>query len=167
MSDFDFSDKAKNLIYQHSSCGWNSDSIASLAGYQSSIELIMGDLEAKMEGDCFQAIQRYGFNINKEELIKALNYDRNQWALGYEYAKKTYEQEWFSADEQLPEDCVTVLIWFEYYRYGDYNRMFRTYGLSYVVDGRWSGFINGETGWKDWKILAWMNLPNPPEEKES
>lgn len=167
MSDFDLSDRLKKLIYQHSSYDGNSDSIVSLAGYQSPIELIMDDLEAKMEGDCLLAVQRYGFDINKEELIKALNYDRNQFAMGYEHAKREYQQEWFSADVQLPEDGVKVLVWFEYYRYGDYNRMFQTYGLGYAVDGRWSPFINGETGWQDWRILAWMPLPEPYKEAEN
>lgn len=68
---------------------------------------------------------------------------------------------WIPVSEGLPEDMQRVLIWFEYYRYGDFNCMYQTYGFGYVCDGKWSPFINGETGWKDARIIAWMPLPEP------
>lgn len=61
----------------------------------------------------------------------------------------------------MPENMKTVLVWFEYFRYGEYNRPFQTYGLGYALDGKWSPLVNGESGWKDLKILAWMPLPEP------
>ena len=66
--------------------------------------------------------------------------------------------EWIDANKQIPEDCITVLIWFEYYRYGDYNCMYQTFGLGYTIDGKWSPFINGETGWRDAHIIAWQPI---------
>ena len=70
--------------------------------------------------------------------------------------------EWIPVEERLPEEMQTVLVWFEYYRYGDYNCMFPTYGFcQYVCDGKWSQFINGETGWTNAHIIAWMPLPEP------
>jgi len=75
--------------------------------------------------------------------------------------------EWISASERLPEDMQKVLVWFEYYRYGDYNCMYPTYGFCYVIDGKWSWFINGETGWQDARIIAWMPLPKPYKEEEN
>lgn len=69
--------------------------------------------------------------------------------------------EWIPASERLPDDMQRVLIWFEYYRYGDFNCMYQTYGLGYVCDGKWSPFINGETGWQDYSIIAWQPLPKP------
>lgn len=78
--------------------------------------------------------------------------------------KKINEQpkcfEWIPASE-IPEDMKPVLVWFEYFRYGDYNIPYQTYGLSYAYNGEWSGFVNGQSGWKDLKILAWMTLPDP------
>ena len=69
--------------------------------------------------------------------------------------------EWISVNERLPEDMQRVLIWFEYFRYGDFNCMYQTYGFGYVCDGKWSPFINGETGWQDYKVIAWQPLPEP------
>lgn len=77
------------------------------------------------------------------------------------YKEKTTQDEWIPANERLPEDMQRVLIWFEYYRYGDFNCMYQTYGFGYVCDGKWSPFINGETGWQDYSIIAWQPLPKP------
>lgn len=71
---------------------------------------------------------------------------------------------WIPVSERLPEDMQRVLIWFEYYRYGDFNCMYQTYGFGYVCDGKWSPFINGETGWQDYRIIAWQLLPEPYRE---
>ena len=68
---------------------------------------------------------------------------------------------WIPVEERLPEEMQRVLVWFEYYRYGDFNCMFPTYGFCYMCDGKWSSFINGETGWTDAHIIAWMQLPEP------
>jgi len=56
-----------------------------------------------------------------------------------------------------------VLVVYEYFRYGSYNRLFQTIGISYTFNGKWSGFVNGQTGWKDLKILYWQPLPEPPK----
>lgn len=71
---------------------------------------------------------------------------------------------WTPVSERLPEDMQRVLIWFEYYRYGDFNCMYQTYGFGYVCDGKWSPFINGETGWQDYRVIAWQPLPEPYKE---
>ena len=69
---------------------------------------------------------------------------------------------WIPADASLPKDFETVLVWFEYFRYGDYNCPFQMYGLSKTIHGKWSGIVNDTTGWKDLKIIAWQPLPAPP-----
>lgn len=73
---------------------------------------------------------------------------------------------WIPASE-LPETDDEVLVWFEYFRYGSYNRMFRTIGIGHTFRGEWSGFVNGESGWQKLKILAWMPLPEPPMDMPS
>jgi hypothetical protein len=37
----------------------------------------------QMESDILTATVEYGINVNKDELIKALQYDRNQYTKGY------------------------------------------------------------------------------------
>ncbi|HBI61683.1 MAG TPA: hypothetical protein DDY31_10825 [Lachnospiraceae bacterium] len=71
---------------------------------------------------------------------------------------------WIPCNEQLPKDGVDVLVWFEYFRYGEYNRLFQTTGISYTFNGKWSGFVNGNSGWNQLNIIAWQPLPEPYHE---
>lgn len=68
---------------------------------------------------------------------------------------------WIPVNERMPEDEKEVLVWFEYFQYGYYNRLHQTYGLGYAENGEWSHFVNGTSGWKDLNIIAWMPLPEP------
>lgn len=61
--------------------------------------------------------------------------------------------------KNLPEDGVDVLVWFEYFRYGEYNRLFQTKGISFTHNGKWSGFVNGQSGWNQLSIIAWQPMP--------
>lgn len=67
--------------------------------------------------------------------------------------------EWTKPEDGLPEDGVDVLCWYEYFRYGSYNRMFRTYGIGFQYNGNWTG--ESSFGHKA-RVLAWMPLPKPP-----
>ena len=55
--------------------------------YKSPIELVTRDIYSDIlynqENDIYKAIISYGINVDKEELIKALNYDRHQYDVGY------------------------------------------------------------------------------------
>lgn len=51
--------------------------------YQSPVNLIRQGVETKIEGDIFEAILNYGISVDKDELIKALQYDRNQYEQGF------------------------------------------------------------------------------------
>ena len=75
-----------------------------------------------------------------------------------------YGGKWIPVSERLPEDGIDVLVYFEYYRYGNYNRLFQTMGISYTYNGEWSGFVNDQSGWNQLRIIAWMPLPEPYRE---
>lgn len=65
--------------------------------YESPITQIMGEVTKKYEDDCLKVVQSYGFTVNKEELTKALQYDRGQYTKGYndaieEFAKKANDR---------------------------------------------------------------------------
>ena len=51
--------------------------------YKSPIEIIYGQMQTQIEGDTLKAVQSYYPNVDKEELLKALQYDRNQYNKGY------------------------------------------------------------------------------------
>lgn len=68
---------------------------------------------------------------------------------------------WIDCEDRLPERKEYVLVWYEYFRYGDYNCMWRTYGLAYYYSDyqMWFGEdLNGT----DVKVLAWQPLPTLP-----
>lgn len=62
---------------------------------------------------------------------------------------------WIPVEERLPEDGQEVLVWYEYFRYGEYNRMFKTYGIGWQFDGHWSGDVSGTKA----RCIAWQPLP--------
>lgn len=55
--------------------------------YESPINIMFQNIETQIvqrdEQMIFEAIQKQGVFIDKEELIKAINYDRNQYSKGY------------------------------------------------------------------------------------
>lgn len=70
--------------------------------------------------------------------------------------------QWVLTDEKLPPEGQDVLCWYEYFRYGAFNRMYQTYGIGFQFNGNWGGEVaNGRSA----KVLAWMPLPEPPKEK--
>lgn len=74
---------------------------------------------------------------------------------------EAHKQRWIPCSERLPEDGQDVLCWYQYFRYGNYNRLWQTYGIGFQYNGNWGGEVS--IG-RDAKVLFWMPLPEPPEE---
>ena len=51
--------------------------------YKSPVDLIVSEMNLRMEGEILKAVQNVGVNVDKDELIKALKYDRDQYQKGY------------------------------------------------------------------------------------
>ena len=65
--------------------------------YKSPIELIENDLQFQIEGEILKAVMNVGVHVDKEELLKALEYDRGQYEIGYadgirEFAERIVER---------------------------------------------------------------------------
>lgn len=100
------------------------------------------------DGDCSGSVMRDAL-----ALIKHLEAERD--------AALAKVPKWISVEERLPENGNDVLCWYEYYRYGDYNRMYQTYGIGCCWNGTWCGDVSSGSRAK---VLYWMPLPEPPKE---
>ena len=97
---------------------------------------------------------KFNISVSVEKMLEAFRQE------GYTV------QKWIPCSEQMPESGEDVLVWFEYYRYGDYDGLCQTYGIGtyYAYQKNW--LINQSTGWNNLRVIAWMPLPDPYEEKE-
>ena len=61
--------------------------------YNSPIEIIYGQMKTQIEGDILKAVQECDIHVDKDELIRALQYDREQYDRGYADGYMNAEQE--------------------------------------------------------------------------
>ena len=91
--------------------------------YRSPIEVIQTQFRSQVEGEIYKAVINVGVDIDKDELIKALSYDRNQYQKGYS-----------DRDAELVrcKDCKHSEEW-----YGDKRRCFLWHesGIDVFEDG--------------------------------
>ena len=121
--------------------------------YKSPIEIIISDMHMKFaesfEQKIVQAIQDIEIHIDKDELIKALKYDRDQYEKGYADGKT--ESKWIPCSERLPilgEPVLSTTEW------NDITIAWRL-GIK-----KWR-IHEGNTDAETEDIAAWMPLPEP------
>jgi hypothetical protein len=119
--------------------------------YKSPIEIIVGQAISEFEDGVYKAVQDYGVNVDKEELIRALQYDRGQYEKGYADGLSHRETEWISVEERLPAEDVRVLVWLRKDHKTTYTRI--------DTDRRLNGV------WVRWyeSVTHWMPLPSAPK----
>ena len=121
------------------------------------MQMVREQLNNQEEEIILKAVARVGINVDKDELIKALHYDRNQYKKGYEDACSKFKWIPFELDEgilscPLPDNEEEILVsdgtdvWLDTFMsdYGCY------------LDNSNSELIG----------LAWMPLPSPYKRKE-
>lgn len=52
--------------------------------YEALVNVIMDAINVQVENDIIKAVKNVGIEVNKEELLRALTYDRQQYERGYE-----------------------------------------------------------------------------------
>lgn len=62
---------------------WAERYIVDYSKYQSPIELIEMQMNTQMENNIIRVIQEMGIKVDKDELLQALHYDREQYEKGY------------------------------------------------------------------------------------
>ena len=60
--------------------------------YESPLKIFFDKFNTELDNGVVKACQNVGVYVSKEELIKALNYDREQYEKGYADASKDYEK---------------------------------------------------------------------------
>lgn len=76
--------------------------------YQSPIEAIYKDLELTFEKEVYKAVQEVEINVDKDELIKALRYDREQYDKGEWEMFELITSAYFGKQYYFLEDNVLV-----------------------------------------------------------
>lgn len=126
--------------------------------YKSPIDIIYGQMNMQMEGTIMRAVQNVDVNVDKEELIRALQYDRGQYERGYQDAMD--KQKWIPVTERLPElvPCNAGTA------YSEAVIVFTDERKAMIAV--WDGidFLCAADYWEAWgeKITHWMPLPELP-----
>ena len=72
--------------------------------YKSPIELMRTQIETDFENQIITAVARTGIRVDKHELIKALQYDRNQYDKGFDDGRKETAKELIAAVKSCMQD---------------------------------------------------------------
>lgn len=100
--------------------------------------------------------QTIGYDIDKAELVRALQYDREQYKKGY--ADGLNADRWIPCGERLPEDYETVIASVDGFIYPE---------ARYSKEDGWEwAYESGADYWKKIEdyVIAWMPLPKPYKE---
>lgn len=121
--------------------------------YDKAVHKILKDAEERMMCAVQQAV---GYKVDKDELIKALRYDRSQYEQGIRdgIAQKA---KWIPTSERMPKDGQNVL----------FCDIEDDIMLGYHIKGRPDTHFSQDGTFDDIKnVKAWMPLPEAHEEKE-
>lgn len=77
-------------------------------GYQSPIEVVLGDWKTQFERNVLKAVQDYYIYVNRDELIQALNYDRGQYQKGEWDMFELITSVYYGKQYYFPEQDGTV-----------------------------------------------------------
>lgn len=136
--------------------------------YESPINLFYTDpfiqaIKDEQENYIMQAVQRMDVQVDKQELVKALAYDRGQYEKGFSDGIK--ESRWISVEERLPNCNGCYLVWRPHFFGGEigmpsicYFDGQNTWHDSYGVD--FERVLHKED------VTHWMPLPDPPKAAE-
>lgn len=124
--------------------------------YKSPIEILTTDIQTQidkgLEEEVFKAVVSVGINVDKEELLRALQYDRSQYQKGYFDGVEAATPRWTPVTVGLPENDQTVLCF-------NYNGEYKVLRWNYI-DWMWNSGIE----WlEEDYVLFWMPLPEPPK----
>ena len=134
--------------------------------YKSPIEILTDDIHAQIvkleEDQILKAVVNVGIKVDKKELLRALRYDRQQYAVGYIEGKADAAPKWIPVTERLPSE-KKVIDGETYFK----NVAVRVKDLAFE---KIAFYDDEEKCWFDTEffpiagdVTHWMPLPEPPK----
>ena len=134
----------------------NNYDISDLSFDDSKVACVASKFRCTADDKVEKIIHKHIFSKDTDITNKCGDCSRRKWyQKGYDDGKKN--DGWIPVEERLPEEWEKVIVWYEYFRYGEYNRMYETYGIGWQYDGHWSGDVSGTKA----RCIAWRPLPEP------
>lgn len=125
--------------------------------YDSPIRLAVSKMTSQFNDDIYNAVVKTGIDVDKDELVRALNYDRNQYEKGYRDGLKA--SKWISVKERLPEKLTKVIT------YDSAHKI--VHAMEYDGEGFQAHRCVRDEWLYDACITHWMPLPEPPKEEQT
>lgn len=120
-------------------------------GYESPIKTVIGEAKTQIDNDVYKAVCQIGIRVDKEELLRALQYDRGQYDKGFADGVRQGQQGWISVEERLPAEDVRVLVWLR----KDHKTTYTRIDTDRLLNGVWVRWYES--------VTHWMPLPEPPK----
>lgn len=120
-------------------------------------EQMTTELQKQTENNLYNIIQKYNISVDREELIKALKYDRKQYELGFKDGLREADK-WIKVEDKMPNEGETVLIYCPEFL-EEIRKAFYTEGDFYaekedlIIKPAPNGYCT-----------HWQPLPKPPKE---
>ena len=128
--------------------------------YNSPIEMLITDIQNQIvkqqDEEIYKAVVSFIPNIDKDELIRALNYDRNQYEKGHLDGVAEATPKWIPVTERLPEKYGKYLCRYVFNESAEYPHL--EVISYYPTMTRFQG--EGSCGMR---VTHWMPLPEPPK----
>lgn len=133
--------------------------------YKSPIEIFKEEMQYYFDNNIVEAVQRYDIQVDKDELLKALRYDRDQYEKGY--ADGLNACPWISVEnDHKPrhlEDCFIA------YVFGENGMTFFGEARYYAFGG--NGFVDRphfrNEGVDGMRVTHWMSVPKLEKREEN
>ena len=129
--------------------------------YESPIEFftktVAPKIAAKIDEQALEAVFQCGFSVDRDELEKALRYDRDQWRKGFADGVEHAQPKWISVEDRLPEEFKRVLV-------NVRHKHNPKDGYREVEIRHWSTSYGWHMQDNYYEITHWMPLPEAPKE---